>query len=64
MSKGPKIPNMVHHPKKQSLQLDAEILNIFQQGLNSHKMGQLSQAKAAYEQVLRTQPKNFDSHIS
>jgi protein O-GlcNAc transferase len=61
MSKGPKIPNMVHHPKKQSLKLDAEILNIFQQGLNSHKMGQLSQAKAAYEQVLRTQPKNFDS---
>jgi predicted O-linked N-acetylglucosamine transferase (SPINDLY family) len=59
MAKRTKIPNRADQPKKQSVQPDKEILNIFQQGLAFHQRGQLPQAKAAYEQILRMQSKNF-----
>ena len=55
------IPNRAQQPKKQLIQLDQELVKIFQQGLSSHQHGQLAQAKAAYEQVLLKQPKHFDA---
>ena len=57
----PQIPNRARQPKKQLVQLDQELVKIFQQGLSSHQLGQLAQAKAAYEQVLLRQPKHFDA---
>ena len=57
----PQIPNRAQQPKKQLVQRDQEIVKIFQQGLSSHQLGQLAQAKAAYEQVLLRQPKHFDA---
>ncbi len=61
MARRPNIPNQVQQPKKQVVQIDPNIVNIFQQGLTFHQRGQLSQAKAAYEQVLEKQPKHFDA---
>ena len=57
----PQIPSRAQQPKKQLVQRDQEIVKIFQQGLSSHQLGQLAQAKAAYEQVLSKQPKHFDA---
>ncbi len=61
MARRPNIPNRAQQPKKQVVQLDPKIVQIFQQGLSSHQRGQLLQAKAAYEQVLGKQPKHFDA---
>ncbi len=61
MARRPNIPNRAQQPKKQVVQIDPNIVNIFQQGLTSHQRGQLSQAKTAYEQVLAKQPKHFDA---
>jgi protein O-GlcNAc transferase len=55
------IPNRAQQPKKQIVQLDQTIVQIFQRGLASHQRGQLSQAKSAYEQVLEKQPRHFDA---
>ena len=61
MARRPQIPNRTQQLKKQVVQIDPNIVNIFQQGLTFHQRGQLSQAKAAYEQVLEKQPKHFDA---
>ena len=61
MTRRPNIPNRAQQPKKQVVQLDPKIVQIFQQGLSWHQRGQLLQAKAAYEQVLGKQPKHFDA---
>ena len=47
--------------KKQIVQLDREMVEIFEQGLAAHQRGQFAQAKAAYDKVLKNQPKHFDS---
>jgi predicted O-linked N-acetylglucosamine transferase (SPINDLY family) len=61
MARRPQIPNRTQQLKKQVVQIDPEIVKIFQLGLTSHQSGQLAQAKAAYEQVLAKQPKHFDA---
>ena len=61
MARRPQIPNRTQQLKKQVVQIDPNIVKIFQQGLTFHQRGQLSQAKAAYEQVLEKQPKHFDA---
>ena len=45
----PHIPNRAQQPKKQLVQIDQELVKIFQQGLSAHQHGQFAQAKAAYE---------------
>jgi tetratricopeptide (TPR) repeat protein len=61
MAKKPEISNRAQQHKKQALQLHPEVVTIFQQGFTSHRSGQLAHAKAAYEQVLKKQPKHFDA---
>jgi predicted O-linked N-acetylglucosamine transferase (SPINDLY family) len=61
MAKKTEISTRAQQHRKQILQLDPEIFNIFQKGLTSHQSGQLEQAKAAYEQVLNKQPKHFNA---
>ena len=61
MARPPQIPNRQHSQLKPAPKQDQSIVSLFQQGLSFHQKGQLSQAKAAYEQVLEKQPKNFDA---
>ena len=61
MARRPQIPNRAQLPKKQVVQPNREMIEIYQNGLNFHQKGELAQAKAAYEQVLKTQPKHFDA---
>jgi tetratricopeptide (TPR) repeat protein len=61
MANKPKITNREQQLNKQVLQLDPEMVKIFQQGLSSHQSGQLALAKAAYEQVLLKNPKHYDA---
>jgi predicted O-linked N-acetylglucosamine transferase (SPINDLY family) len=61
MARRPQIPNRTQQLKKQVAPLDPDIVKIFQHGLSSHQIGQLAQAKIAYEQVLAKQPKHFEA---
>ncbi len=61
MANKPKITNREQQLNKQVLQLEPEMVKIFQQGLSSHQSGQLALAKAAYEQVLLKNPKHYDA---
>ena len=57
----PEVPNRAHHPEKEVLQPDQEIIKILHQGLSLHQRGQFAQAMTAYEQVLSKQPRHFDA---
>ena len=61
MARKSQIPNKAQHLKKEVLHLEPEMIKILQQGLSSHQSGQLSLARAAYEQVLLKHPKNYDA---
>ena len=61
MGRPPQIPGRKPQPLKKISQQDPEIAKLFQQGLSAHQNGQLTQAKAVYEQVLIKQPKHFDA---
>ena len=49
----PAIPTIPRHAP--------QVEEIFQQGLQQHRQGQLALAKAAYEEVLQHQPRHFDA---
>ena len=44
-----------------SNQLSEQVQAKFQQALGLHKRGQIGQAQVIYEEILRVQPKHFDS---
>ncbi len=59
MSRAPKFIPQPQKAANPAAQTQARL----QQGLALHQQGQLAQAKAIYEQVLKTQPRHFDALI-
>ncbi len=52
-------------PNKPQMRQTSQADQLFAQGLASHQQGQLAQAQAMYEKILKIQPRHFDAlHLS
>jgi predicted O-linked N-acetylglucosamine transferase (SPINDLY family) len=61
MGRPPQIPSRKPQAIKKVSPQDQEIVSLFQKGFKFHQQGQLTQAKAIYEQVLTKQARHFDA---